>query len=170
MRKFNKNIKWMLILVLSIAFILSSVWTTISFLFPPNKVKIERHLQRDKYDLKIVADYLKELDYPYVTIDKSGVKNGQMFTGASTGYQKIDNKTVIKSLKRLLKNRKYKIIGKNYNTIFFQKWRFLEKDRGIAVMVDEEKPIFVEFLIKSEPLSETGWYYYESDYEEYRNR
>ena len=26
----------------------------------------------------------------------------------------------------------------------------------------------VEFLVKYEPLSEDGWYYYEADYEEYR--
>lgn len=167
MIKLNKSVKWILMITLSIAVVMGIVWLTITSLIPPNKEKMEKYFQRDKDDLKIVADYLGELDYSYVTIDKSGVESGQMFTGASTRYQKIDDKTVMESLKRLLKNKMYKIVGKNNNTIFFQKWRFLEKDRGIAV--NEEGPILVEFLIKSEPLSETGWYYYESDYEEYRN-
>lgn len=167
MIKLNKNVKWIIIVVLSIAAVVGIIWLTITSLIPPNKEKMEKYFQRDKDDLKIIADYLGDLDYSYVTIDKSGVESGQMFTGANTRYQKIGDETVMDSLKRLLKNKKYKVVGKNNNTIFFQKWRFLEKDRGIAV--DEDGPILVEFLIKSEPLSETGWYYYESDYEEYRN-
>lgn len=170
MGKFSKSICWILIVTLSIAFVVGSVWIIISSLIPPDKEKMEKCFQQDKDDLSIIVDYLSNLDYLYVSIDKSSIENGVMFTGANTHYQKIENETVLKSLNRMLKNKKYKVIGKNDNTVFFQKWRLLEKDRGIAVSINKEEPPLVEFLINSETLSEFGWYYYEADYETYRNR
>ena len=170
MRKFNKSINWILIVALSIAFVVGIVWITTSSLIPPDKEKMEKYFQQDKDNLSVITDYLSNLDYSYVSIDKSSIENGVMFTGANTHYQKIDDKTVLESLNRIFNNRKYIVVGKSNNTVFFQKWSFLEKDRGIAVSVNKEEPPLVEFLIKSEPLSKIGWYYYEADYEEYRNR
>ena len=131
---------------------------------------MEKYFQQDKDNLSVIVDYLSNLEYAYVSIDKFSVENRVMFTGANTRYQEIDNKTVLESLKKLLNNGKYNVVGKNGNTVFFQKWSFLEKDRGIAVSVNKEDLPLVEFLINSEHLSEIGWYYYEADYEEYRNR
>ena len=170
MRNYIKSIKVILVVVLSIVLFMGIIWIIVSSLIPPDKEKIEKCLQQDKDDISVIADYLSNLDYAYISIDKSNLENGVMFTGATARYQEIDDKTVIESLNRLLNTRKYIVIGKSDNTVFFQKWRFLEKDRGIAVPVNKEEPPLVEFLIKSEPLSENGWYYYEADYEEHRNR
>ena len=139
-------------------------------IIPPDKEKMEKCFQQDKANLRVIIDYLSNLEYSYVSIDKFSVENGVMFTGADSRYQKIDDKTTLECLNRLLNNKKYIVIGKSYNTIFFQKWRFLEKDRGIAVSVNKGELPVVEFMVESEMLSETGWYYYASDYEEFRNR
>lgn len=168
MRKFTKSLNCILIVVFLVTFVVSIVWLLTFSLIPPDKEKMEKCFQQDKGDLIVISDYLGDLDYSYISIDKSDIKNGVMFTGANTRYQKIDDNTVVESLNRMLNNRKYILIGKNDNTVFFQKWRFLEKDRGIAVSVNKEEPPLVEFLIKSETLSEIGWHYYEADYEEYR--
>lgn len=170
MRKFKKSINWILMVTLVIFFVVGIVWITTSALIPPDKEKMEKCFQQDKDDLTVIANYFISLDYSYVSVDKSSIENGVMFTGASTRYQKIDDKTALESLNRILSNRKYIVVGKSNNTVFFEKWRFLEKDRGIAVSVNKEDSPLVEFLIKSEPLSEIGWYYYEADYEEYRKR
>ncbi len=168
MRKCHINITWVLIAALVIAVAVGVIWTIVSSQFQPEKEKIEKQFLQDKETLSAVADYLICLEHPFVSIDKTSIENGEMFTGANTGYQKIENKAVYALLKELLK--KYIVIGKNNNTVFFQKWRFLEKDRGIAVVINKDEYPSIEFLVESEPLPEAGWYYYEADYEEYRNR
>lgn len=170
MKKINKIIKWILIVALLLAVVVGIVWFSISSLVPPDKAKMQKCFQRDQKDLSIVVNYLSNLDYAFVSIDKSNIEDEVMFTGANTSYQKIEDTAVLKSLNRLLKTKKYIRVGKNDNTVYFEKWRFIEKDRGIAVPVNKENQPVVEFLIKSEPLSEIGWYYYEADYEEYRKR
>ena len=167
--KNNKKIIGILIVALSIALITSVIWITTSSLTAPDKEKTEKCFQKDKDNLSIVADYLSSLDYSYISIDKDNIKDGVMFTGADTRYQDIDDKVVVEALRVLLNDRDYIVVGKNEETVFFEKWRFLEKDRGIAVTVDTEDAPEVEFIVRYEALSETGWYYYEADYEEYRN-
>ena len=137
---------------------------------PPDKEKMEEYFTQDKDDLIIIADYLISLDYPSVWINKSRVKNGIMFTGAATREKKIEDKTVLESLKRILNDKNYIRLGKDEDTIFFEKWNYIEKVRGFAFPINNEDSPCVEYLAKSEPLSENGWYYYESDYEKVRNQ
>ena len=167
MRNYIKIIN-VIVITLLIALIVGIPWIATSMLTPPDKEEMEKCFQQDKDELIIIVDYLSNLDYSFISIDRNSLKNGVMFTGASTRYQIIDDKTALDSLKKLLNTRKYIVIGKNENTVFFQKWNFLEKDRGIAVPTVKEDPPFVEFITKSEDLSEIGWYYYEADYEKYR--
>lgn len=169
MQKCRKRVNLTIVIVFFIVFIVGIVWTILSFLIPPNKDKMEKFYQREKEDLIIISEYLNGLNYSFISIDKRGIEDGVMFTGAYTRYQKIDDEIVLQALKRMLNTKKCVVIGKNHNTVFFQKWQFLDKDRGIAVSINEEEQIWVEFLIKSEPLSEIGWYYYEADYEKWRN-
>ena len=125
MRKLNTVIKRILIITLLITFAVVSLWITLSSLLPPNKEKMEKYFQQDKDNLSVIVDYLSNLEYAYVSIDKFSVENRVMFTGANTRYQEIDNKTVLESLKKLLNNGKYNVVGKNGNTVFFQKWKTL---------------------------------------------
>ena len=169
MKKINKNIICLFVIVFLIIFISSVVWILISSIIPPDKEKMEKCFQTDKDDLIIVADYLRDLNYSYVSIDESDINNGVMFTGAYTRHQKIEDATVLECLNNLLNSGNYSVVGKSEGTVFFQKWRFREKDRGIAVPINKGELPIIEFLIRSEMLSENGWYYYEADYEEYRN-
>lgn len=169
MFKNKKIIKWVIIITAVIVGVAGIIWSALFSLFAPNKEKIEEYYEHDKDDLIIVADYLSNMKYPFVNIDESNLEDEVIFTGASTQYQPISDENALKSLKKLIDAEDYILIGKDHNTIFFQKWSFLEKDRGIAMSIDKDKSPAVEFIIKSEPLSEAGWYYYEADYEKYRN-
>jgi len=169
MIKLSKIIKWILIIVLILASIFGILWITISSLIPPDKEKMEKYFQRDKNDLTVIANYLSSLEFPFVTISKDNIKDGVIFTGAYTGFQKITDEAILDTISKILNNKKYKLIGKSHNTVYFQKWSFAGADCGIATPLDEEKLPYVEFLIKSEPLSERGWYYYDADYETSRN-
>lgn len=170
MKKGIKDNIGFVIAIISITVIVGVIWIAISSLAQPDRDKMGKYLERDKADFAIIIEYFVNSDYSYINIDKSDLKKGVMFTGANTRDEEIEDEAVIKSLNRLLGKRGYRVIGRNDNTIFFQKWAFLEKDCGIAYSINgEDKPI-VEFLIKLEELSEDGWYYYEADYEEYRNQ
>ena len=67
-----------------------------------------------------------------------------------------------------LNSRSYVSVGKKDDTVYFEICWLFEKVRGIAVPINKDQKPMVEFLVKYEPLSEDGWYYYEADYEEYR--
>ena len=161
--------KKIIVIALGIILLVGVMWGVVYSLIPPDVERMEKCFQQDKNDLVVVTEYLSKLKYPYVMIDNASLENGDMFTGANTSYQKIDDTTVQESLNRLLNNNKYIVIGKDNDTVFFQKWEFLEKDRGIAVPINKEKTPIVEFIVKSEELSEEGWYYYEADYEAQRD-
>ncbi len=169
MKKINKKVKCAFAVILTVVTVLGVLGIVLYSLLPPDKEKMEKYYQSNKDDFNLVADYLADSDYSFISIDKIGIEDGVMFTGAHTRHQEIDDNQVLKALKRLLNNGKYEIIGKSHNTVYFQKWSFGEKDRGIAVSVNENEKIWVEFLIKSEPLHDFGWYYYEADYEKDRN-
>ena len=170
MKSIKKNINWIIAITLIMALLVGVFWFAYSSLMPPDKEKTEEYLQGDKDDLIIVVDFLNNLDYSFVHIDESNIENGTMFTGAYTREQKIENKTVLKALKKILNSKNYEKIVKNDNTVYFQKWSFLQQERGIAFNTNEEESLSVEYLIKSGTLSEPGWYFYEADYEEYRNQ
>ena len=163
----KENIGWV-IAIASIAVLVGLIWIAISSLTPPNMDKMEKYFNKDKADIVLVTDYFIESGYSEISINKLNYKKGFMFTSANR-MAEIEDEAVAKVIERLYKKRGYKVIGRYGNTIFFEKWAFLERDRGIAYSINgEDKPV-LEFLVKLEPLSEDGWYYYEADYEEYRN-
>ena len=167
----KKNLKDNIIFVITsiiIIVIVGFIWIFILSITPPDKEKMDSYFERDKSDFAIITEYFINSGYSYINIDKSNIKKSTMFTGANTYDKRIEDDAVIKSLNRLFEKQGYHVIGRNDNTVFFQKWSFLEKDRGIAYSINgKDKPV-VEFLIKLETLSENGWYYYEADYNEYR--
>lgn len=169
MNKFKGNFRWIIVLTALIMLVVGSIWITVYAILPPDIEEVEECFQEDKVDLAFVVEYLRGADYEYISINKSELEEGLIFTGAGTRYQKIENASVIEVLDRLLSWGGYNRITKSNQTIIFEKWDWFEMDRGIAYPLCEENQPVVEFLIKAEPLSESGWYYYEADYEEYRN-
>lgn len=164
----KKAVKVLLCILLLIILVIGSCQIIVDKYGVPDKAKIEKCLQQDKRDLNLIVNYLSESDYNYISVDKTSIKRGEMFTGAYTHYQDIDDDVVLKAFDRLLKG-KYIVIGKSHGTVYFEKWRFFEQSRGLAFLLDDYSSLFVEFLVKKDELSESRWYYYETDYEKSRN-
>ena len=163
--KRNKDNTGCLIVVALIALTVGLIcWVTLSSL-PIDKDKAEKYFNRDKKDFYIIAEYFANSDYPSIRITES---NGKMFVG----YNKtIADDAVVKAVHRLLNKRGYRAINKNGNTISFLRWiKIIDFVSGIAYSINEEDKPKLQFLTLLEPLSESGWYYYEEDYNEWRTR
>lgn len=169
----NARVKKNLGLVLAIVFIVGIVGSTcfviLSFL-PPDKDKMAQYFERDKNELLLAAEYFENSDYSYIYIDKSRCEKGLMFTGPYTRGKEIEDKTVMKALNYLFKNRGYHVVGRDGNTVFFQKYSVLGSDRGIAYSINGEDDPAVEFVVRLDKLGDDGWFYYEANYEEFRNQ
>ena len=63
----------------------------------------------------------------------------------------------------------YETIGIEKNTLYFQKYATLDCGKGIMYSIDGGAP-YMQFLTYQEALSEQDWYYYEDDYNEWRER
>lgn len=174
MKKYQKKLKeWLLLLLMAaacIAVLVGPIWLAVAAILPPDQAEMEECFQEDAADLKLVARYLSGLDYSYISIDEDRLEEGLMLTDAGIQYQKIENASAMEALDRLLGWGDYNCVTKSEQTIVFEKWDCAGKDRGIAYTIREETKPMVQFLIHSEPLSESGWYYYEACYEEYRTR
>ena len=165
----NRTIKSLFGLTLLVCFLFSTAGC-LSFNKAPDKEEMEKCFIRDKEDLMTVADYLTNLNYSSVWIEKPEIKDGVMFTGSETRYQTINDKTALETINRLINNKDYIRIGKDSNSIFFEKWNHFEKEAGFVISINGNQSPSVEFLVELEPLSEDKWYYYLSDYEEWRNK
>ena len=158
------------IAIVFIVVVVGIIFSAIYSLKPPDKNKMEKYFKRDNADIILITDYFIDSSNPEIYVRKSDFKDGKILTGDNMLYEKIENEAVIKAIGRIFKKQGYSVIGKNNNTIYFQKWSMFEEDRGIAYSINgNDKPI-VEFLTKLEPLSKNGWYYYEADYNEWRNQ
>ncbi len=158
------------IVVFLIIVLLAMTWIAISLIAAPDENKMEEYFKQDKTDLVLITEYFVNSDYQYIYINKSHLNKGTMFTGANTRDIKIEDSSVIKALNRLLKKRGYNIIGKDNNTIYFEKWFMFEESRGITYSINEANKPIIEFLTKVKPFFEDGWYYYEADYNEWREQ
>ena len=138
-------------------------------IIPPNNKIIEKHFELDKANLDIVVDFLINAEYNEIYINRFNFNEDKMFTGVETKDEKINDETVLKSLKYLFDYRGYMRIGKSGNTIYFDKWMFGEETRGLAYSINDTDEPIVEFLTNLEPLSENQWFYFEADYNEWRS-
>ena len=128
------------------------------FFFPRlNYEKTEKIFAKDYELLLVAAKYLENSNYDNIYIPdlESWAKY------ANKGETEIENIKANKAIK-VLKRKGYSIIGKENNTIYFQRWANLKYGRGIAYSIDGKEPI-LEYLIKAEPLSISNWYYYEEE-------
>ena len=68
---------------------------------------------------------------------------------------------------RIAKRRKYSIVEKTDSYIYFQLWDNLDSSKGLIYSLIEGQPR-KQYLTKMMPLSQKNWYYYETDFNEYR--
>lgn len=124
--------------------------------YRPNKEKMEKFFIRDKECLVIIKDYF--INNPIATYISS-------LDFKSTNYSKlIKEEDVALAFNYLFKNG-YTGVGKQGNTIYFLKWtRGSNLGIGIIYLINNENQPELQYITKLEALSESGWYFYESDY------
>lgn len=136
------------------------------FFFPPiTQEGMEKHFQNDKEYIFVVNEYLVNSKYGEIYIP-STMESGEM---SNAGTPVKINETEVVTAINTLKKRGYSVIGKDGNTIHFQRWSNLDNGRGVAYSVNGNEPT-LQFLTKLEPLTEPNWYYYEENYNEWRTR
>jgi len=163
MKKIKADDKGFIISIISIAVVVGLAMSAIYSLKAPDKEKIEKYFKRDNADLVLITEYFMDSGYLEMYIGKEELEDDIMSAGLNIRGMKIENEAVIKAINRLLKRRGYTVIGRYGNTVYFENGGMLARDRGIAYSISEEEPMSRN-PIKSEPLSESGWYYYEDDY------
>lgn len=142
---------------------ISAIWCLINDFSQPDKNRAERYFERDKKYILLVTEYLANSEYQVISIKNS---DGFMYVGYDT---RIEDENVVKAIKHLLDKRKYIAIEKVDNTIYFLKWKRLSDfESGIAYSINKKYEPQLPYLTKLEELSEKGWYYYESDYNEWK--
>jgi len=135
------------------------------FLFPPPGIeRMERVFARNKNLMITVTDYFSNADYDEIYVDRSDRK-GSMHAGGSS--LPFEDKKAANAVHKLLRKRYHNMIGKSGNTIWFQKWTHLDRQRGIAYSMDGSEPYNGIFTLL-EPLSEPNWYYYEASFDEWQ--
>jgi len=132
--------------------------------------QIIRDFRSDKELLDIATDYLADSGYYDAFINSANISAKNMFTN-EYGHVPIDDEEFANAIKKLYYLGYHAMCKSNYS-IFYQRWATLDVGKGVAFSIDGHVPneSDIEFLTMIEPLKEDGWYYYESDYNEWRMR
>ena len=127
-----------------------------------------RHIFESDYDqMKTVAEYLISLDHlsDILIENPSGVM--------TVGIRKTETITDPKIRKAIfvLFAKGYDCIEKNKGkTIVFERWYDLfERYRGYAFSIDGSTELAIEFVTETKDMTKENWYYYLSDYNEWRS-
>jgi len=152
--------------VILIVVIFGLIWGNIYSLLPSNKNSAELIFNKDCKLLETVICYLENSEYESVYIYET-MESGYMYVHSDR--VKITDEAVVEAIDQLFRERGYSSIERTGNTICFVRWtRLMDFGSGIAYTISKEKEPELQFLTKIEPLSESGWYYYEEDYNEWR--
>ena len=137
----------------------------------PTATEMEDFFQVHQEDFEIIVNYLLTDDHTYILIDDA---TGTMLTGTAVSPL---SETVIAdedalSRLQLLFQKGCKSITKDLdnNLISFEFWRkpISSVSKGIVYAVRSNAEPNVEFLTELKSFIEDGWYYYVSDYEQWR--
>jgi len=158
-----KNKKLIIVLSVSLVSIITIItgltWFAVYTLSPPDKDKAERYFKRDYKSLETIIYYMENSDRKSIRVHKTMSTYG------------IKDEEVVEAINRLFEKRGYDVISKNGNTIHFLRWtRFRDFGSGIAYSINGIDEPDLQYLTKLEPLSESNWYYYEEDFNEWRIR
>lgn len=162
-----KKRKKVFVIVLACFFVLS----LLSFFARFTKLTAQVHFNFDQKSLLLITEYLK--DEPELTIHTFD-KIINFYSGTDVTevpLNKIENQAVKKAIQYLFNVRGYYYIERNDNSIIFTKRAWGDFRTGLVYLVDENADLEseVEYLTLSEPLSDSGWYYWESDYQKWKS-
>lgn len=128
-------------------------------------------------DFNRISEYIQKLPYDEISIQSADFlfpedgKYGMMrvYNNEPDGYIKIEDEEIVNILNKLFTKSYCGPIIKNTNSIIFQHWtRFRYADGGVVYSIDGTEPS-LDYQSKLVPLKAKNWYYYESDYIEWKN-
>ena len=119
---------------------------------------MEKIFNEDSELLETVVHYLANSESENMYITDTIIGNGANINDINT----------IEAINALI-SRSYSVISKDGNTISFLRWSNLDSGRGIAYSINGSEPT-LQFLTKLEALTESDWYYYEEDFNEWKRR
>lgn len=135
------------------------------FISPPSAEDVVTKFQNNYEVIITVTNFLAQSEYKNIYINDT---SGDMAVGIS--HASISDSSVTDAI-RQLHGKGYTIIIRTGNTIYFQQWtRFMGAGCGIAYSIDHNLEPRMEYLTELKPLSQSGWYYYVEDYEQWRNQ
>jgi hypothetical protein len=137
-------------------------------LFPPllSKEATKKDFLKNYEDIMVVTNYMLDSKYKGMVIyctdeDKTMyvIEYGDIPIGDTMVIETID----------ILKQKGYQTIVKEKNNISFVRSSSLDAGSGVVYSIDGSEPQ-LQFLTRLEPLEEPNWYYYEEDFNEWRER
>ena len=132
---------------------------------PPELEQMEASFQENREQIFIVRDFLIVSGYQAAFIRST---DDPMRLGSNY----IDNEYVLGALNHLFQDG-YGIISKSNDNIIFLIWSTRNHGRGIVYSIYGNTPTEsdgLDFLIRIEPLSEEGWYFYVENFNVWRSR
>lgn len=155
------------IIVLLLLVVIGSLFTGCeSMRMPPSVEEVEQHFLENYLDIQTVISFALHSNYENIYIrDMSGV----VFADFSDVV--IEDEAVLAAVRNLLSGKTYKSISfdKSYNAIKFLQWtQFNDTGCGIVYSINGVDEPYIEYCTQLIPLSKDGWYYYVSDYNEWR--
>ena len=171
--------------LLSFFIILLNVFILISLAGCGNFASPHQTLEDMEYDFHVnnvhllaVVEYLINVGYDRITVRpigrdvrRSHVDEIELFMFETRSWIPVDNKEVCYSLNALF-DAGYQSITKSENFIRFVRWAGLDVGRGLVYSIDGSIPdeTDIQFLTFIEPISEPRWFFYVSDFNEWRSR
>lgn len=173
MQKIKLIIK-IIIVILIVFGIIIFMWLKSLFGTYSSQKKVEQEFHKNYETILEITSYIENTGFETVNLQATDyiyddgnygtwyVKNGDV-----EGVENIENRYFIDTISELFNKRKYQVIAKNGNTIYFQLWANLDEARGVAYSIDGSEPT-LQFLTKSKKMDKENWYYYEENFNEWK--
>ena len=152
-------------------------------IFPPapSYKQMDRYLTENIQELSCIAEYLSQFDYDNISIRKDNVVSKTMSaysieympdtdikTGSNHFNLPITEVKVLDAIEKLFEHG-FDYIGKDRNEYLdFSKWSALDRGKGIAYSLNGYAPVNLYAVIDLKSLSIENWYYYESNYDKWK--
>lgn len=136
---------------------------------PPSVDRIQAILQENFEDIQFITDWLLNSEYKDVYFEKKYLRDGEVWADFST--IPLDSKVLSCAKRLMLQKGFYSIEKSSYEkAITFYIWTdHFEADCGVAYATDSKKKPEIQYQITLEPISPENWFYFYSDYNEWRS-
>ena len=132
-----------------------------------NKIKTLHSFSKNYDTLQSISSFLAELEYSDIYIYRNDADLRVSFGSEHADTSLLDSEKW-NSILNFMKNERYSVIIKDDGHIEFQRWATLDKGGGVVHCFEGRLPDSIFDLTELSLLSRTGWYYYESDYNRWR--